>query len=395
MLTSPQRFCNPLALIASMLFAITLTGCDKSLPTGYGYSTPPWGASINGTSVLSTMFKQAGHNVRAQSSLTPSSKDVDVIVWVPDDFQGPNRATRKWFDSWLANSKQPKTLIYIGRDFDAEARYWSTIRLKAPIRQRGEIRRRTAKANSNFKTERKRLPKSQTYSDWLTIKAGNKHEKIDDLIGPWASDLDASKIEIEHTSRMVPSKRATSLLATADGEALISEIKIPENSTAASRLVIVENGSFLLNFPLVNHEHRKIAGRLIDSIGKPRKKIIFLHSYPGGPTIHDKEPESAGPPTGLALLSVWPIAGTIFHWIAFGLVFMMTRWAIFGVPKNNDQESLTDFGDHISALGRLLAQTGDTGYAQAMLANYQNATQGESKIVEPAPVEFIAEEDGK
>ncbi len=31
------------------------------------------------------------------------------------------------------------------------------------------------------------------------------------------------------------------------------------------------NGSFLLNLPLVNHEHRKLAGKLIDAVGPPGK----------------------------------------------------------------------------------------------------------------------------
>ena len=57
-----------------------------------------------------------------------------------------------------------------------------------------------------------------------------------------------------------------------------------------SQLIVVANGSFLLNLPLVNHEHRKLAGKLIDAVGSPRKTVVFLESYAGGPPIRDKDP---------------------------------------------------------------------------------------------------------
>jgi len=38
--------------------------------------------------------------------------------------------------------------------------------------------------------------------------------------------------------------------------------------------VLVNNGSFLLNLPLVNLEHRKLAARLIGASGPPKGRRV-------------------------------------------------------------------------------------------------------------------------
>ncbi len=45
-----------------------------------------------------------------------------------------------------------------------------------------------------------------------------------------------------------------------------------------SQLLVVANGSFLLNAMLVNHEHRKLAGKLVDAIGPGGRDVVFLES---------------------------------------------------------------------------------------------------------------------
>ena len=68
-----------------------------------------------------------------------------------------------------------------------------------------------------------------------------------------------------------------------------------------SQLIVVANGSFLLNLPLVNHEHRKLAGKLIDAVGPPGQTVVFLESFAGGPPISDDP--SGGMPTGAEIFN--------------------------------------------------------------------------------------------
>jgi hypothetical protein len=143
-------------------------------------------------------------------------------------------------------------------------------------------------------------------------------------------------------------------------------------------LILVENGSFLLNMPLVNHEHRKLAGKLIDHIGPPSKRVVFLQSNAGGPPIRDNDATN-GPSSSLALFGVWPISGVLVHLAALGIAFSLARWPIFGLPRSHERDSLTDFSAHVSAIGELLRETGDASYARGLLRNYRQALLGETK----------------
>ena len=58
-----------------------------------------------------------------------------------------------------------------------------------------------------------------------------------------------------------------------------------------SQVIVVANGSFLLNLPLINHQHRMLAGRLIQQCGQRGQNVAFLESGPGGVRISDRDSE--------------------------------------------------------------------------------------------------------
>ncbi len=127
----------------------------------------------------------------------------------------------------------------------------------------------------------------------------------------------------------------------------------------------------------MNHEHRKLAGRLVDEIGPESKKVVFLESGAEGPPIRETDPEQRIP-TGMEFFSVWPINYVILHLAVLGVIFCFARLPIFGVPKEPPSGSPTDFGQHVAALGRLLEKTSDSGYATARLRQYQQASRLET-----------------
>ena len=198
-----------------------------------------------------------------------------------------------------------------------------------------------------------------------------------------------SKIGIERNSGIVPDEAAEVLLATGSGDPLVSETVFQwfdeeydqewqdweDTYMKPSKLIVVENGSFLLNLPLVNHEHRKIAGKLVDHVGPPSKRVVFLQSYAGGPPVRDADPTQG--PSGLALFGIWPLSGILAHLALLGLVYAAARWPIFGVPKEIPPDSLTDFSAHVSALGQLLQETRNSAYARTTLLNYRQMTSGD------------------
>ena len=145
---------------------------------------------------------------------------------------------------------------------------------------------------------------------------------------------------------------------------------------------MVANGSFLLNAMLVNHEHRKLAGKLIDCLGAAKQRVVFLESGPGGPPLYDQEP--AGESTGVEIFHAWPTNWILLHLAAAGIVFCFARWPVFGRPREPEREAVADFGKHIDALAELLARSRDRTYAMARLLHYQQATRSDSRRETPA-----------
>jgi hypothetical protein len=294
----------------------------------------------------------------------------DCIVWFANDFKPPRQGVCDWLESWL-REEPGRTLIYVGRDFDAALWYWEQMLPGAPPDQKAEIQRRRVEAKSQFNSELRTLTTAEE-CEWFTITKG-QHREVRSLQGDpeWLEGVDPSKLAVELNHRLVPSRRAEVLLES-EGDVLISSERFYQ-----SRLIVVANGSFLLNLPLVNHEHRKLAGQLIDEVGPPVRTVVFLETFPGGPLVFDADPK-AGPSSALAIFNVWPTNWILLQLAAVGILFCFFRFPIFGRPRDLEPEGLSDFGRHIQALGELLERSGNTEVAAARLAQYQQLTRTDS-----------------
>jgi hypothetical protein len=321
--------------------------------------------SVNGTGVLAKMFEQAGHKAFSWASLSPRLRErADCIVWFPDDFQPPSDEVRDWLEEWLWD-EPGRTLIYVGRDYEAAGPYWDKVGPLAPADQRNEIRSRRTAAQTDFRMARLKIPKSED-CEWFTVEEKYRPRKVRTLQGDpdWLEGIDPTGLEIELSGRVLPSDYADVVLSS-EGDMLVSVEPFDE-----SQAIVVANGSFLLNLPLVNHEHRKLAGKLIDAVGEPGQTVVFLESYAGGPSVREEDPES-GIPTGLAIFNIWPTSWILLHLAIAGIMFCFSRWPIFGRPQDPRPASASDFGRHVEALGELFERTGDVDFANARLAHCQ------------------------
>ncbi len=303
----------------------------------------------------------------------------DCIVWFPDDFQPPPEPVREWLERWLAD--QPgRTLIYVGRDFDAAPFYWKTIQADAPQDQRAEIARRLTAARVDYQTARKNLPKDER-CDWFAYDSQPPARQVRTLQGDpdWLEGIDPAKLEIELGCRLVPVTDMEVLLES-EGDALVTI-----QQSDGSQLIVVTNGSFLLNLPLVNREHRKLAGKLIEQVGEPGQMVVFLESGPHGPSIRQDD-ASQGPPTGLEVFNLWPTNWILLHLAIVGILFCFSRYPIFGRARELEPENTADFGKHVQAMADLLEKTRDSGYAMSRVLHYQQtvhsgAGKGDSPFV--------------
>ena len=355
-----------------VLVCTAAAGCGPKIETLYGQgdqSLEP--RSVNGTAVLQRMFRRAGHRVSSRDKLTPRlAGRADCIVWFPDDFQPPDQKHRDWLENWLC-ARSGRTLIYVGRDFDAAPMYWRKVKPGASTEQQVLIGTRLTEAESDFRSARTRIPTSQD-CDWFTVNGKYQPRKVQTLEGSdsdWLEGVDPAKLEIELCGRIVPCSEAKVLLQS-QGDVLVSSRRIRR-----SRLIVVANGSFLLNLPLVGHEHRKLAERLIDEAGAAEKNVVFLESHPGGPAIYDKDP-AINMPTGMEIFNIWPTNWILLHLAAVGIIFCLCRAPVFGRPRQLQPRQNSDFGKHVEALGELFERSGNRSYAMARVLHYQQTARG-------------------
>jgi hypothetical protein len=366
------------------------TGCTEELITDYGQrSTVVGQASVNGTSVLGDMFKSAGHRVGSWHRLSPGLWErADVIVWFPNDALEPSEEAIGWLEDWLFDAPG-RTLIYVGRDFDAAPGYWKKVAPGATGAQAAEIARLQAEAQADFTADRGALP-SQGDWGWFTMEGTLKTRQVRSLTGSpeWLEGVDSKKLEIELHGRILPKdeyyEQPIEVLLESKGDALVTRIGFEQ-----SQLLVVTNGSFLLNLPLVNHEHRKLAAALVRCVG-PKKKVVFLESS-SHPTISDEDPEFRMP-TGLELLSVKPFNQILLHFAVLGIIFCFVRLPVFGQPRDESPPVLSDFGQHVASLGELLSLTGDRRYAWERLLQYQQTMRRDQQSARTLAVEQAAAE---
>lgn len=342
--------------------------------------------SVNGTSVLARMFEQRGHTVVTWDRLSPKIEKFDTIVWAPDDFKPPAEEQRQRLEKWLYG-KSGRTLVYIGRDWDAELAYWKAVQPAAPPDQAAQFASQLAQAQQQYDLRRAEMPK-QEFARWFTVHGDKPHRDIRTLQGPWSREINRSKVEIELTGVLaVPTKQelpgyddlSREVLLSSGGDPLVTRVS-GGYGWARSKIIVVANGSFLLNLGLVNYEHRKLAGTLIDECGRPGE-VLFLESGPDGVEVRESESTSQeDEPMWLKWAGVWPLNAVIYHVAAFGIVLCFALFPIFGRPRQPDKESPSDFGKHVEALGDLLARTQDRGYAQGRVAHYEEKVRRDSGV---------------
>jgi len=404
--------------ILAILFTSLISGCsfqeEERVETEYGrrrgYSHGP---SVNGTAVLASIFESAGHNVHSWGTLSPRLNQADCIVWFPDDCSVPDRKSIDWFERWLSEDAG-RTLIYVGRDYDAEPYYWDAVKDRVPKEDMSRWRGAKTQANNRTKAARNwrliadpdldefdvlfdsdAISPGDESSDsnetpsvrcaWFVLRKGDIREPSRPLAGSLLKDsvfsgkekLDAEKLDIRMGHRMEPTYEFDPILSTDEGRTIIAE-RLDSNRYYGwnHRTILVLNGSFLLNYPLVNHENRKLALRLVERIGESPRQVVFLESKRGGPEIRKddlQDPEASS----IKILTYFPINWIFIHLAAIGILYCFYRWPIFGRPRKLPAETRDDFLAHIEAVGDHLRRGGKRDIAREKLEEYHRRV-GES-----------------
>lgn len=350
--------------VVAALFALVVCGCNPQLQDYYGqHQIPALSASVNGTDVLAGMFREAGHEVYFRRTLVTSQMEAaDTVVWFPNDYAAPTSEVCEWFENWLYESPG-RTLVFVGRDFDAAPLYWKEMLPRVGPDQQKAYKER--QLESRFRNRRPTGLKSEDLECVWFHYEPHETKELRELTGPWARGVDGAKTQIQLGTDIVPTRSARRLLTS--GDDLLAS-RYTRRQWDGSKILLVANGSFLLNLPLVNHENRKLAGRLIEATGEPGR-VVFLETGPGGPPI---DPESIDNSLW-TLFGAWPLNVILLQLAVAGVIFCFARWPIFGRPRQPPAESTSDFALHVEAVGQLLSRTKDRQFALQHAPHAENS----------------------
>jgi hypothetical protein len=259
------------------------------------------------------------------------------------------------------------------------AQYWQEVLPSAAADQRPEIARRLAQAQSRHDEARINMPVEEI-SDWLVIRRDPPRRRITVLSGPWSGKVDAPQTDIWVQGRLeIPTADELATLDKDDRKTRLSfarfetllesddielAYRVVRPNWGTNQVIVVVNGSFLLNLPLVNVEHRKLAGHLIREC-RTQGKVAIIESGPGGPSVHSSEPTVRDPEAARrrVLLAI--------HWVVLGMLYCLSIFPLFGRPKSGPPDTVAEFSQHVDALGSLLEKTHDQAYAQHQLEQYR------------------------
>ncbi len=378
---------NPLSYVALAIVALMVIGGmvllyyvqGEELEARYGLASGHQGqVSVNGVGILAGLFKREGHRVTSWPRLSPALYErADTIVWFPSSLDKPSDEVIEWLETWLFD-QEGRTLIYVCRDFDAEEGYWKQVSPGAPPEVAAEFALKQTKAD--FKITRQGLPASEDWT-WFTMEGALKPRQVTTLDGTpnWLVGVDPTQAEIELNGRLAPPKDRTEdeiqVLLESQGDALAWREEF-----LGSQLIVVANGSFLLNLQLINHEHRKLAAALVREIG-PKQHVVFLEAD-GDPDVSDEDPELT-PPSATKLLAIAPFSHILLHLAIVGIIFCFARWPIFGRPREEPPAPLSDFGEHVSSLGELLSLAGNRELAWERVRQYQRIQRPDARGQKP------------
>lgn len=409
----PQQFQPRAATLRGWLLAwmvLLLIGCappPSSLKTEYGTRRGDGRASVNGTTILGTMFERAGFEVSSWRRLSPRLQYDDVIVWAPDSFAVPSDAEIDYLEDWLAD-QEGRTLVYIGRDYDAALDYWQSV-LESEPSDPIAVRRELARATTRHMANRGIDDEESRKCRWFRWSVDESPLLVRAPQGPWAQAVQADQAQGSESSEEAPPAErddsAGNPTAANDVEQsfharLRSRLLLPEESAdeidwrgpleskycllgegqplairlqrpawGSSQLIVVANGSWLLNLPLVREGNRQLAGQLIRECGEGAR-VCFLESDNGGLTITNSDAQL---PLMLQSFTVWPINLLVLHLLLLGLIYCFSIYPIFGAPRPLREDRVSDFGKHIEAVGALIERNRDAAFADQQLRQYRDA----------------------
>lgn len=414
------------------LVVVASAACSRSheIKRDYGRS---FGTSINGTRVFRDGIAARGNVVRRATSIDHRYVHrADVLVYFAPDEAPLDVEALYWLDDWLTE-RAGRTLVFVGHDFDADMHLFEDLAghladagdedlaFEASARHRlarHELELRTADPPETHVTRyplawSDALPESsypaplgalgdppapvppgegEAVAEEALVRPADgprvylrHHPRLHAdgpptprAVDPEAGD-DGSDARDEPTADRLESLgyvlhepvRNERVARAAAGRPLVSVRSVSARTGGESQVILVANASFLLNYSLVDPDHRDLAGGLIDELGTGRDVVFFEPPPPGsgGSWLWGDKPFTG--PSPLEALTKPPMGWVFLHFLIAGLLLLLARSAWLGRRRSEPDDPVVPFADHVRAYGRLLERSGDTDHATRLIEDYR------------------------
>lgn len=180
------------------------TGCSYKANNVYAANTyPAKYTSMNGLGVFEKMCVQAGSHCVNVTRLSNRLERMEAIVLIGDTLRPPAKEARDWMEEWLAR-KPGRTVVYVGRDFDAETYYRQQTIDRVPVADQPKARIDLADAQAATDLRLWSELEDDVFCRWFTIVTESVEHEVTAFQGEWA-DKDDLQPAVPVSGRSKPS----------------------------------------------------------------------------------------------------------------------------------------------------------------------------------------------
>ncbi len=378
---------------AIIAFLALTTGCEFGTDFTYGKAADK---SVNGVSVFANLLRERGHSVTRKRRLSKRVEKFDTIFWAPDNTTEPPENVIAWLEHWMSTG-DPRVLIFVGRSYDGKLPYYHRKFERSKPGDRENWQREYAEilvADREFNFDWNLGAQPAPTSYWFETEENIRLDESK-LDGPWAEEIDPNGVSLETSTLLKPlanyndkklfpkmtipsesnesdydqyewmqeafreSELSVTELLTVDGKPFAFEVS--SNGNPGQKLIVISNGSFLLNFPLLEPEHQKLASRVADEI--VGDVAVLESSY--------QWPRIGGAANDPALRWTWigraPMNYIVPHFLFWGVLYCFVFYPNFGRPKRIQFHPPKAFRSHVQAVASILTRSKERSWAREII----------------------------
>ena len=286
----------------------------------------------------------------------------------------------------------------MGADYRADEDYYQAAQKRVSPELKTESQRLLAEAQlatqirqNNWRDDFWPAGGSNIDCDWFDIEVIKPRKHSNLLTGPMADNASFSvapelPLEVMMSPKNSTAKWEVKSLLTVDGEDMVYRLS-DKNPYATNQVIVVQNGSFLVNLAAADPSKQALADQLIAealSLSEEGQHGLGF-GFSEQMLILESEYEIPVRNTDFVNQNSWawiaeePLCYIVPHALLWGVLFCFVYFPIFGRPKRTPKRSTATFRNHINAIAKQLSKSSSKEHARRTIEQYQESVSGSNK----------------